>query len=125
MDVIHTAIWISDLEETKAYYIDALGLEHTWDFVGPDGVTNFYVAGDSDAEIQFKYDADRDEPVEPAGIDHVAVSVEDVDAKAESLVAETPYDIVAGPKTVDAAGARVAFVEAPDEYVVELVQPLD
>lgn len=125
MDVIHTAIWVSDLEETKAYYIDALGLEHTWDFVGPDGVTNFYVAGEAAAEIQFKYDPDREAPVNPDGIDHIAVSVEDVDAKADALAAETAYGIEKGPMTVDAAGARVAFVEAPDDYVVELVQPLD
>lgn len=125
MDVIHTAIWVSDLEEAKDYYINTLGLEHTWDFVGPDGATNFYVAGESDAEIQFKYDPDRDEPVEPAGIDHLAVSVDDVDAKAESIANESEYDVVKGPISVDVADARVAFVEAPDGYVVELVQPLD
>lgn len=125
MDVIHTCIWVSDLEEAKNYYIDALGLEHTWDFVGPDGLTNFYVAGEADAEIQFKYDPDSDASVNPDGIDHLAVSVDDVDAKAEELAAETEYDIEQGPMSVDAAGARVAFVGAPDGYVVELVQPLD
>lgn len=125
MDVIHTAVWVSDLDATKEFYIDALGLDHTWDFVGGDGATNFYVAGESDAEIQFKYDADREDPVSPAGIDHLAVSVDDLDGKLDQMVAETGCDVAIGPMEVEAANAYVAFVEDPDGYLVELVESLD
>lgn len=124
MDVIHTAVWVSDLDEVRAYYEETLGLEHTWDFE-LDGVTNYYVAGEADAEIQFKHDPDRTEPVEPAGIDHIAVSVDDTDAVLERITESTGYDVVNGPLTVEPADAYVAFVEAPDGYVVELVEHLD
>lgn len=125
MDVIHTALWVSDLDATKEFYIDALGLEHTWDFVGGDGATNYYVAGEGDTELQFKYDADRDDPVTPSGVDHVAVSVEDLDAKLEQMVDETGCAVPIGPMEVEAAGAYVVFIEDPDGYLVELVQSLD
>lgn len=122
VDVIHTAIWVSDLDETRAFYVDALGLSHTWDFER-DGVTNFYVGSDEGAEIQFKHEPGRG-AVDPAGIDHLAVSVDDADAVLERLRAETDTEVVMGPTTVDAADAYVAFVTDPDGYVVELVQDL-
>jgi lactoylglutathione lyase len=122
MDVLHTAIRVSDLEATAAFYEDELGLSHSWDFER-DGVTNYYVAGDeSDTEIQFVYDPEDDDPVEPDGIDHVAVSVDDVEAEFERLVSETESEAVKSPTYVEDADATVAFVTDPDGYVVELVQ---
>lgn len=123
MDVIHTAIWVSDLEATKAFYIDALGLEHSWDFVGPDGATNYYVTGEADAEIQFKHDPDTETHVNPSGIDHIAVSVEDTDEVLDRMVTETGCQVIDGPTSVEAAGVRVAFIQDPDGYVVEIVGP--
>lgn len=124
MDVIHTAVWVSDLEATKEFYIDALELEHTWDFE-LDGVTNYYVAGAGDTEIQFKYDPDRAAPVDPAGIDHLAVEVDDTDATLEHMVEETGCEILGGPLEVEAANAYVVFIEDPDGYGVELVEHLE
>lgn len=123
MDVIHTAIWVSDLDEVQEYYEDVLGLEHTWRFE-LEGVTNYYVAGEADAEIQFKYDPDR-APPSPAGIDHIAVAVDDTEAVLERITSRTEYGVVDGPLEVEPANAYVAFVEAPDGYVVELVEHLD
>ena len=123
MDIIHTAVWVSDMDEVRAYYEDFLGLEHTWDFE-LDGVLNYYVGGEDGAEIQFKHDPER-APPEPAGVDHIAVTVEDTDAMVERLEAETDYGVVDGPLVVEPADSYVAFIEAPDGYVVEFVEPLD
>lgn len=124
MDIIHTAIWVSDLDQTRRFYIDALGLEHTWDFVR-DGVTNYYVSGSSKTEIQFKYDPNRAEPVEPSGIAHLAVEVDDTDDTLEHMVDETGCAILDGPMVVEPANTYVAFIEDPDGYGVELVERLD
>jgi lactoylglutathione lyase len=123
MDVIHSALWVADVEETLAFYVDGLGLEKTWEFEGGDGTRNVYIAGESDTEIQFKHHPDR-EPPSPSGFDHVAVSVEDTDAELERLVEETGCPVRRGPLTAEAANARVAFVEDPDGYGVELVEDL-
>jgi len=123
VEVIHTAVWVSDLERTRAFYVDALGLSHTRDFES-EGVTNFYVAGEGDAEIQFKYEPDRG-TVDPGGIDHLAVSVDDVDAVLDRLLAGTDTEVVEGPTTLEDLDVYIAFVTDPDGYVVELVEYLD
>lgn len=124
MDVLHTAIWVSDIEETLEFYVDTLGLEKTNEFVSGDGATNVYVAGDDDVELQFKYKPDREVP-EPAGIDHIALTVDDTDAMVERLVEETACTLERGPLTSEGANARVAFLEGPDGYGLELVEELD
>ena len=123
MDVIHAAIWVSDLEEARAFFVDALGLEENWSFT-LDGVENVYVGGEH-GELQLRHDPERDDPVpDRETLDHVAVSVDDVDAETERVVDATGCAVVDGPTTVDAADARVSFLEGPDGYVVELVESL-
>ena len=120
MEVVHTALWVSDLEATAAFYEDVLGLEYRQEFV-LDGVLNYYVGTEDGAELQFKYDEDADGEVDPSGIDHVAVTVDDTDATFERVVDAADPVVVMEPTTVDVADRRVAFVEDPDGYVVEFV----
>jgi lactoylglutathione lyase len=124
MDVIHTAIWVSDLEEARAFFVDALGLEENWSFT-LDGVENVYVGSDH-GEVQLRYDPARDDPApDRETIDHIAVSVDDTDAETERIVEETGCDVIDGPLTIDEANAHVSFIEGPDGYVVELVEQLE
>ncbi|MFB6304259.1 MAG: VOC family protein [Haloferacaceae archaeon] len=124
MDVIHTAIHVSDLDAMREFYVDALGLAEHHSFTYR-GVENVYVGGEH-GEIQFRYDPDRERPVEPdrETLDHLAVGVDDVDDAFDDLVTETGCPVVDRPTTVDQAGARVAFVEDPEGYVLELVEEL-
>lgn len=126
MDVIHAAVWVSDVERTLEFYVEALGLEKTNEFVGGDDARNIYVAGDGDAEIQFKHDPDHDlgEP-STARFDHLALEVDDADAEVERLLAETDTELLRGPLDSTGASARVAFITDPDGHVVELVEPRD
>ena len=126
MEVQHTAIRVSNLEETKAFYEDGLGLEYAWDFHTDEGVHNYYVTGDElDTWIQFVHDPDDDEPVDPSGIVHLALLVEDTDETVERLVERTGCEVLRGPMTIEAADARAAFVEDPDGYEVEIFNHLD
>jgi lactoylglutathione lyase len=124
MDVIHTAIPVSDLDAMREFYVDALGLEENHSFTY-GGVENVFVGGE-DGELQFRYDPERETPVAPDRdtLDHFAVSVEAVDSAFEALVAATDCPVVTEPTTIDAAGVRVAFVEDPEGYVLELVEDL-
>lgn len=123
MDVIHTAIWVSDLEAARSFFVDGLGLEaHSSFTLG--GVENVYVGGDH-GELQLKYDPERPAPTaDRSALDHVALSVDDVDAEYERIVASTDCTVLEEPFTIDEAGARVAFIAGPDGYVVELVEML-
>lgn len=122
MDVEHTALWVSDLETTTDFYENVIGLDYDRQFT-LDGVVNYYVGSDAGADLQFKYDPEGDVDVSPSGIDHVALGVEDTDAEFERIVDAVDPPVVQEPTTVEVAGARVAFIEDPDGYVVELVGP--
>lgn len=121
MDVIHTAVWVSDLERTLEFYVDSMGLERTREFESGDGATNVFVAGESGVEIQFKYKQGR-EFRPPAGFDHIAIAVDDTDAEVDRLVEDVGATLRRGPLTTAATGTRVAFIEDPDGYGVELVE---
>ncbi|MFP4590422.1 MAG: VOC family protein [Halobacteriales archaeon] len=121
MDVDHTAIQVRDLDATTAFYEDVLGLEFQWQFEH-DGVTNYYVGSDSGASIQFKHDPAADGLVEPAGVDHLAMTVDDVDDTFERVVEASGCEVHLEPTDFEAAGRRAAFVYDPDGYVVEFVQ---
>lgn len=127
MEVIHTAIWTSDLDRMKEFFIDEIGLTHSHDFVGEDGVTNYYVGGEDGATIQLKYDPDADISVDPSGLAHIAISVDDSEGLAHELAENPDCQIVVGPKEVHdgISQKRIAFVEGPDDYVVELEQTLE
>jgi lactoylglutathione lyase len=123
MDVLHTALWVNDLDVTAEFYRDGLGLEHTRDFVGDDGAMNYYMRGESETEIQFKYDeGGRD--VDPAGIDHVAISVDDVDESLERLLEEFDSELVGEPTDIERSDLRIAFATDPSGYVVELIEDI-
>lgn len=124
MDLLHAAIWVSDLETTAEFYEEVLGLEHSRDFVGGDGVTNYFMSGESDAEVQFKYDDAADVSIDPGTMDHLAVAVEDVDATVDLAVEEWDSDVSDGPRTVEDLGVRIAFITDPEGYTVEIIEEL-
>lgn len=123
MDVIHTAIWISDLDQTEQFYCDGLGLNRNWEYTAGDGVQNVYIGGEH-GEIQFKYDPDGDRNPSQDGLAHIAISVESTDDVFERVTERTNCSVVEAPTTMDEINRRVAFIEDPDGYEIELVERL-
>ena len=121
MRVDHTAVWTADLDRARAFYEDGLGLEHVDDFVGGDGVQNYYVGGNGGAAIQFKYDGDRTD-VASNGMDHIALVVDDTEAIFDAVVERFDPPVVKPPTVVHDGDKLIAFVEDPDGHVVEFVE---
>ncbi|MWV65578.1 lactoylglutathione lyase [Halorubrum sp. JWXQ-INN 858] len=121
MDVLHSAMWVDDVEAMDEFYTEGLGLERTREFVGGDGATNRFFAGESDAEIQLKF-VEGEEDDDPTGFDHVAIAVADIEATIDTLGAEFGSELVRGPKLLEEKGVRIAFVTDPEGYVVELIE---
>lgn len=123
MEIQHTAIAVEDLDRTKTFYEDGLGLEYAWDFHADDGVHNYYVTGEElDTWIQFVDDPSDQGAVEPGGIVHLALLVDDLDATFERVVEATDCTVLGEPQTIEAANARAAFIEDPDGYEIELFE---
>ena len=123
MDVAHVAIWVSDLERTLEFYEGALGLEHEKDFVA-DGVRNYFVRGETDTFVQFKHDPDEDGEVEPSGIAHIALAVDDVDEAFARVEDREDSAVRQEPISRPELSVRNAFVTDPDGYVLELEEEL-
>lgn len=120
MDVAHTAIWVSDLGESREFFMDALGLDERRSYTRK-GVENVMVGGGHGA-IQLRTEPGRTVPLEErTRMDHIALSVDDVDAVCDRLGA-TEHEVFRPPETIDDLGVRIAFVRAPDGYAVELVE---
>ena len=124
MDVIHTCIWVSDMDAAREFYLEGIGLEeHRSATLG--GIENVWLGGEH-GEIQLRYEPDHPDPdPDRADFDHLALSVDDVDAEVERIVDGTDATVLDGPRTVDVANARIAFLEGFDGYVIELVEDLD
>lgn len=124
MDVIHTAIWVSDMEASREFFVDTLGLSEQRQFTS-NGVENLFIGSENGA-IQLRTEPDRAVPPEERSrLDHIAISVGDIDTVCGRLEEVATCEITRGPETIDDLDVRIAFVEVPDEYVIELVQDLD
>ena len=118
MDVLHTALEVTDLETTRAFYEELLGLELTREYEA-GGQRNYYVAGRAGTELQFR---EVEGPIEPSGIEHVAVASDDVDATVESAVAEFDSTVEREPQDLDRKPIRIAAITDPDGYTVHVIQ---
>lgn len=119
MQFDHTAIRVADLDATAAFYEDALGFEREREVNGDDGSVHRYLRGDGGAALQLVHRLDG-EDVDPAGLEHLAIRVEDVDATFDGLVGETGCPVEQPPTTVEELDTRFAFVGDPNGYIVEL-----
>ncbi|MFB6195913.1 MAG: VOC family protein [Haloplanus sp.] len=120
MDVLHTAIEVTDLDATRAFYEELLGLDYSREYER-DGVRNYYVTGESPAELQFRV---VDEAPDPAGIEHVAIAAEDVDATVQEAVDEYGATVERAPATLERVNRRLAAITDPDGYTVHLIEEL-
>ena len=114
----HVGLVTPKLAEMEAFYTDMLGLEvvKRWD----DVHIVFLAAGGTVIELigreDRKLDASR-----PAGFDHFAFHVNDVDAVFAALE-DANVRIESAPR--DFKDVRIAFFYDPDGNLLELVQEL-
>lgn len=134
----HVGITVRDLDESLAFYRDALGLEVIDRFtvsgegfatgVGVPGAEASFVhldGGGTRIEL-VAYHPEGDPVAETAvnrpGATHVGLEVADVDDVDATLPASVPR--VSDPQTTE-SGARILFVRDPDGTLVELIEPAE
>jgi len=122
MTLRHTAVRVEDIERSVEFYEDLLGYEVVRSFES-DGVRNVFVGHPDpdavdDAAVQL---VEADGPVDPGDFVHVALTIDDVDAAVEKLDDDQIDD---GPLTMEEFDTRVAFVQAPEGWGLELIEDL-
>lgn len=114
----HVGLFTPNFAEMEAFYTDTLGLEvvKRWEDVN----IVFLAAGNTVIELIGRPDRSLDSR-RPAGFDHLAFHVDDVDAVFAALE-EVNVRIESAPR--DFKDVRIAFFYDPDGNLLELVQEL-
>ena len=124
----HAMLRVRDLDKALDFYARIMGMKVLRQSEYPDGrFTNTFIGyGDEDSNtvIELTHNWGQAEPYDlGAGFGHLAVEVPDVYAACERLAQE-------GVKITRPAGPMkhgthvIAFIEDPDGYKIELLEPL-
>ncbi len=120
--LLHTRYRVKDLEKTVSFYKDVLGLEETRRHTsGRGSQLVFFKAPDSAEEIELcKFDESGPVVVGP-DLTHLAFEVESIDEFAKHAAAKG-YPLSDGPHR-NSSGGAIAFIDAPEGYEIELIEP--
>ena len=121
--LLHTRYRVTDLDKTVHFYREVLGLDEVRRMTsGRGSQLVFFKAPGSEELIEIcKYDASGPVQVGP-DLTHLAFEVDDIEAFARHS-ASLGYPLSDGPHK--SSGGAIAFIDAPEGYEVELIQPAE
>lgn len=120
--LLHTRYRVNDLEKTVRFYQEVLGLEVTRRQKSPRGSELVFLkAPQSEELIEICY-LPGSEPVKvQADLTHLAFEVDSLEDFAQHI-AKFGLQYSDGPHSMS-SGSRIAFIDAPEGYEIELIQP--
>lgn len=126
--VAHTMIRVRNLDKSLDFYCRVLGMSVLRQKEYPDGkFTNTFVGYGPEAThpaLELTYNWGQAEPYSHgSGYGHVALEVPDV-YKACEAIASSGGRIARAPGPMQHGTRVIAFVEDPDDYKIELLEPL-
>ncbi len=120
-ELIHTCYRIGDVDRSVAFYT-ALGFEEVGRMPIRDEAINVFMGLPGDGpRLELTHNFGVDSYDLGTGYNHVAVTVEDLDAKLEALGGQG-IEPEKPPYTVSENGPRICFVRDPDGYRIELIE---
>jgi lactoylglutathione lyase len=119
--LLHTRYRVDDLARTVDFYVHVLGLQEANRHRSPRGAELVFLkAPESEELIEIcQFPASGPVRVQP-DLTHLAFQVKDLDAFGRHL-ASLGLAFSDGPHTTS-AGTRIAFIDAPEGYEIELMQ---
>lgn len=126
MRILHTMLRVGDLEKSIAFYVDVLGMRLLRQRDYPDGrFTLAFVGYQEESEgsvLELTHNWDTASYDLGNGYGHIALEVEDVYAACEKI-RERGGKITREPGPMMHGTSILAFVEDPDGYKIELLEP--
>jgi lactoylglutathione lyase len=117
---LHTMVRVRDLDESKRFYCDLLGLEVTREYENEAGkFTLVFLAppGQHDAPVELTYNWGSDEEYDGGrNFGHLAYAVDNIYQMCQKLM-DAGVTINRPPRD-----GRMAFVKSPDGISIELLQ---
>ena len=119
--LIHTCYRIGDIDRSVAFY-KALGFEEVGRLPIRDEAINVFMGLPGDgARLELTYNHGVDSYDLGTGYNHIAVTVDDIDARLDDL-RKQGIEPEKPPYTVREGGSRLCFVRDPDGYRIELIE---
>ncbi|MBI5384723.1 MAG: VOC family protein [Verrucomicrobia bacterium] len=120
--LLHTRFRVNDLERTVRFYVDILGLKEISRQKSPRGSELVFLKAPASEELIELCSFPASGPVEvQPDLTHLAFEVENLAAFAQHLAAQG-LKFSDGP-TLKPDGGGFAFIDAPEGYEIELIQP--
>ena len=119
MKYLHTMVRVTDLERSRRFYCDALGLRELRRMDNEKGrFTLVFLAapGDDAAQVELTYNWDAQSYTGGRNFGHLAYEVEDIYATCAHLM-QQGVTINRPPRD-----GHMAFVRSPDQISIELLQ---
>ncbi len=125
MRILHTMLRVGDLEASKRFYCEALGMSVLREKEYPGGsFTLCFVGYGSESEsavLELTYNWGRTDYTLGDAFGHVAIGVVDIRAACERVRA-LGYRVTREPGPMKHGTSVIAFVEDPDGYKIELIE---
>jgi lactoylglutathione lyase len=120
--LLHTRYRVNDLEKTVQFYQNVLGLEVARRHKSPRGAELAFLKAPHSEELIEICHLPGSEPVKvQADLTHLAFEVDSLQEFGRHL-AQLGIQYSDGPHTM-ASGSSIAFIDAPEGYEIELIQP--
>jgi len=125
MRILHTMLRVKDLEASKQFYCDVLGMQLLRQKDYPNGQFTLAFVGYGDeqnqAVIELTYNWDRQAYDLGDAFGHVAIGVDDIEGACAQAVAKGGK-VVRPPGPMKHGTTVIAFLEDPNGYKIELIQ---
>ena len=125
MRILHTMLRVGDLERSKKFYTEVMGMKLLREKEYPSGKFTLAFLGyggeDSTAVIELTHNWDTERYDLGNAYGHIAVGVDDVYAACDRI-RERGGKITRQPGPMAGSTTVLAFVEDPDGYKIELLE---
>jgi lactoylglutathione lyase len=125
MRLLHTMIRVGDLEASKKFYCEALGMKVLRESDYPDGKFTLCFIGYGDESdntvIELTYNYGKTDYVIGDAFGHLAVGTNDIKGACEKVRA-LGYKVTREPGPMKHGTTVIAFVEDPTGYKIELIE---
>jgi lactoylglutathione lyase len=120
--LLHTRMRVNDIERTVKFYTDVLELKIARRSVSPRGAQIVFLATpNSDEEIEICQLPNSPSVQVQPDLMHLAFEVDSL-AEFTKQLEKKGYKLSDGP-TPTSSGSTIAFIDAPEGYEIELIEP--
>ena len=125
MRILHTMIRVGNLDASKKFYCESLGMKVLREHEYPDGKFTLcflgYGSEDETSVIELTYNWGKTDYVMGDAWGHVAIGTEDIKAAVERVRASGGR-VTREPGPMKHGTTVIAFVDDPDGHKVELIE---